>query len=130
MCSACRVWEAVNVESGKCTSFTGSGLGVIDAMVFSEFGNSCHLHGVMPVAQHPQYPMWSTPKTQLAKEGNDAELTRLIELANEDGPAALPRPGKQRFSGQMHFRLKLGKKFGDFVQALKSNKERKKRRKS
>ena len=54
----------------------------------------------------------------------------LIKLANGDGPAALPRSDKQRFSGQMHFRLKLGKKFGDFVQALKSNKERKKRRKS
>ena len=83
----------------------------------------------MPIAQHPQYPKWSTLKTQLTKEDNDAEPTRLIKLANEDGPAALPRPGKQRFSGQMHFRRKLGKEFGDFVQALKSNKGREKKRK-
>ena len=129
LCSACRVWKVVNVETGECTSFTGSDQGEIDAMVFSEFGNSCHLHGVMPVAQHPQYPDWSTPQVQPTTEENNEELTRLI---NESDPAALPRSGKQRFSGQMHFLLKPERTFQEFVLALSTRptKPRVKRRKA
>ena len=107
-----------NLESGKCSSFTGSGPGIVDAMVFSECGNSVMLHGVMPLAQYPQYPKWSEPLDQPSEEDNNAQLQRLVEEARQNNPAATPQPGKQRYSCQMHFRLKPGKSFDDLVRAL------------